>query len=265
MKNPSSQAHATTPDEDRALAEAIAAYGQPAAPDDLEVFQRFLTRYPQSGWRVALLTNLGLAYYHYGYFSRAIDSWERAWTAGRGATAGEAKALVDRAVGELARMHARLGHADRLTALIVEIGDRPVSGAATEAITGAREGLWMMRHNPGVAYLCGPLALRNLLALENKAEPERVKALDGYRSSPQGVTLAELDRLATKAQLPHSLAFRSGKQPVPVPAIVHWKVSHFAVVAGETGGRFHIQDPTFGTDLWITHARSRLRIERVTP
>lgn len=28
---------------------------------------------------MALLTDLGLAYYHYGYFSRAIDAWEQAW------------------------------------------------------------------------------------------------------------------------------------------------------------------------------------------
>ncbi|HWY53045.1 MAG TPA: RHS repeat-associated core domain-containing protein [Terriglobales bacterium] len=241
----------TLSSEDLALAEATATYKTQTVPDDFTVFDRFLAEYPQSNWRVALLTNLGLAYYHYGYFSKAIDSWEEAWKEGRGATSAEAKALVDRAVGELARMHARLGHADRLAALFQEIGDRPVSGPATESLTGATEGLWTMRNDPGVAYLCGPMALKNLLLSEN-ASAERVRFLDEYRSSPQGVTLAEVGRLAEQAKLPYKLAYREKNQPIPVPAIVHWKVSHFAVVIGETNGRFHIKDPTFGTDLWVT-------------
>src|ERR1700687_5979284 len=102
----------TSHDEDLALSRAIAAYKTQTVPDDFTVFDRFVTQYPQSGLRVALLTNLGLAYYHYGYFSKAIDSWEKAWKAGRSSDGQETKALVDRAVGELARMHARLGHAD---------------------------------------------------------------------------------------------------------------------------------------------------------
>jgi len=241
----------TLSSEDLALAEAIATYKTQTVPDDFTVFDRFLAEYPQSNWRVALLTNLGLAYYHYGYFSKALDSWEEAWKEGRRATSAEAKALVDRAVGELARMHARLGHADRLAALFQEIGDRPVSGPATESLTGATEGLWTMRNDPGVAYLCGPMALKNLLLSEN-VSAERVRFLDEYRSSPQGVTLAEVGRLAEQAKLPYKLAYREKNQPIPVPAIVHWKVSHFAVVIGETNGRFHIKDPTFGTDLWVT-------------
>src|ERR1035441_8122660 len=39
-----------------------------------------------------------------------------------------------------------------------------------------------------------------------------------------------------------------------MPSIVHWKVNHFAALIGESNGRLHIQDPTFGEDLWITPA-----------
>jgi RHS repeat-associated protein len=241
----------TSTDEDQALAEAITSYQNQPVIDDFKVFDGFLRAYPQSEWRAALYTNLGLAYYHYGYFSKAIDSWELAWKIGKGATAPEAKALVDRAVGELARMHARLGHADRLATLFAEIGDRPVTGPATEAITGASEGLWEMRNNPGVAYLCGPLALKNLLMLQH-ASHEQTQVVDEFRSGPQGVSLAEVGRLAERANLPYRLAYREKNQPFPVPAIVHWKVSHFAVVTGEKNDRFHVVDPTFGTDLWIT-------------
>lgn len=39
-----------------------------------------------------------------------------------------------------------------------------------------------------------------------------------------------------------------------MPAIVHWKVGHYAAIVGEENGRYHVQDPTFGQDLWITSA-----------
>jgi hypothetical protein len=157
----------TSGKEDLALSIAIEKFKARVTPDDFTVFHDFLTQFPKSHWRVALLTNLGLGYYHYGYFSKAIECWEEAWAAGHEASAGPAKALVDRAVGELARMHARLGHADQLAALFNDVGNRPISGPATEAITGAKEGLWTMRNDPGIAYLCGPMALKNLLLFRN--------------------------------------------------------------------------------------------------
>jgi hypothetical protein len=233
---------ATSIEEDNALSLANDAYRSQPAPDDFREFDTFLSNYPSSAWRVALFTNFGLSYYHYGHFSKAIDAWEQVWQTGKSITEPTAKALVDRAVGELVRMHARLGHAERLSTLLKEITDRPVTGSATEAVTGAKEGLWMMENDPGVAYLCGPIALKNLLLWQG-ASGERVQFLDSYRSGSQGVTLTEVSRLAAKAKLHSRLVFRSSNQPIPVPSIVHWKVSHFAAVVDEADGRFHIKDP----------------------
>jgi hypothetical protein len=56
-------------------------------------------------------------------------------------TEPRARALVDRTVGELARLQAGLGHTEELAALLDDIGDRPVSGPATEAVQAARETL----------------------------------------------------------------------------------------------------------------------------
>src|SRR5439155_23979050 len=120
-------------------------------------------------------------YYHYGYFSRAIDSFEHAWEEGKSVTEPRGRALVDRAVAELARMHARVGHAERLTALFGEIGDRHVTGSATERLTPAREGRWLMNNQPGNAFLCGPFALKNLL-LAQGVPYERLKFLEAVRS-----------------------------------------------------------------------------------
>src|SRR5207249_7230900 len=114
------------------------------------------------------------------------------------------KALVDRAAGELARMHARLGHAETLEALLRDLGERPITGPATEAIQGAREALWLFRNQPGVSYLCGPMALRSLL-LSQGVPYAQVDFLNAVRSSPRGVSIAEVASLAVKAKLPHRL------------------------------------------------------------
>ncbi|WP_343997072.1 cysteine peptidase family C39 domain-containing protein, partial [Ideonella azotifigens] len=157
---------------------------------------------------------------------------------------------------------ARLGHAERLKELLAAVEGRQLIGPATELVAGARQGLWMMDNNPGVAYLCGPNALRRLALLNpaNAGSPGKpeMKLLERYQSGPQGVTLGQVAELAKAAKLPYRAAFRVGNTPIPVPSVVHWKVSHYAAIVGQEGDRFHIQDPTFGTDLWV----SRDAIER---
>ena len=243
----------TSSAEDMELAEAVSSYNARGEADDLSALAQFISKHPDSGWNVSVLTNLGLLYYHYGYFQKAIDSWHSAWESGKQITDPHARVVVDRAVGELARMHARLGHADELSALFAEMGDRHVSGDATEAIDGAKDGLWLMRNHPGTAYLCGPMALKNLLLALN-VKPEKTAFLDDYRSGPHGVSLEEVSSLADKAQFAHRIVFREPGQPIPVPSIVHWKVAHFAAIISEANGRYHLADPTFGRDLWVTRA-----------
>lgn len=200
---------------------------------------------------MAIYTNLGLQYHRNGRFSKAIESFENAWKVGKSAQEPRAKALVDRAFGQLMRMHARIGHADKLEALLKELGDRAVIVPATEAVTGANEGLWLMRHEPGIAFFCGPMALKNLL-LAQGSKAEDLGFIDEYRSSPKGVSLTEVDRLANQAKLDHKIIHRSPGQAIPEPAVVHWKVGHYAAIVSEANGYYHLQDPTFGEDLWVT-------------
>ncbi len=249
----------TTPEEDAALTTATTAFSDPANtgkdfPEAAAPVLAFLAQYPNSSWAMALQTNLGLGYYHSGYFSRAFSAWEAAWKLGRHAQSIEAKRLTDRAVGELARMHARVGHAEVLEQLFADIGDRKVEGAATEMLTGAQEGVSVMRGRPGIAYLCGPKALANVLRTMNAA-PEQVKQADSARSGPNGFNLTQLSELATQAGLAHRLVHRKPGQPVPVPSVVNWKINHYAAIIEERNGRYHVQDPTFASgDLWLTQA-----------
>jgi hypothetical protein len=245
----------TSKKEDEDLARAVQSYRDRAVIDDFRPLETFLAHHLHSGWRVAVLANLGFFDLHYGYHSRALGAWEAAWREGRNATDVHAKALVDRTVGELARLEAGLGHTEQLAALLDEIGNRPVSGPATEAVQIARETLWIMRNDPKHLFLCGPMALKALM-LAQGATPEQLRFLDRYRAeSPQGVNLAELTQLAERAHLQYGPVLRKPDEPVPVPSIVHWKTGHFAAILSEADGRFQIKDPVLGQDTtWITQA-----------
>lgn len=230
---------------------ALASFRNRKQIDDLSSLEDFVASHPHSGWNLALLTNLGLLDYHYGLFSKAFSDWTEAWRNGKDIKTGPGKALADLSFGELIRMHARLGHADQIAALLKELDGRPISGSATEYVDGAKEGLWTMQNNPGVAYLCGPMALKNLL-LALGATHDKVLFLDEYRSGPHGVTLNEVSRLADRAGLVHEIVFRHPGESIPVPSIVHWKVNHYAAIVGRVRNEFHLEDPTFGNDLWVT-------------
>lgn len=86
--------------------------------------------------------------------------------------------------------------------LRLEVEKRPLLGAATEAVQGAREGLWKMRNEPGVAYLCGPMALKSLATMEPK-QNGAVSLLDAARSGPNGFSLEQVADLSQQAGLPY--------------------------------------------------------------
>jgi len=248
--------------EDQALSEAAAEFRRLSAlssedeRSQLGPFEHFVATHPHSGWAASVYANLGLSYYRSGYFSRALSALDNAWREGRTSTECRAQALIDRAAGELARMHARLGHLDALEALFKSIDTRPLTGPATELIQSAREGAWTMRNDPGVGFLCGPKALKNVL-LTLKAPEQAIAVADAARSGEHGFTLDELDSLASKAGLPHRLIYRKSGEVIPVPSIINWKTHHYAAItAKDENGRYHIQDPTFGygTELVVTEA-----------
>lgn len=239
----------TTAEEDAALTAATDAilankvmpkdYPEAAAP-----LIAFVNKYPDSNWNTAVLTNLGLGYVRAGYYSRAIDAFERAWTLGKDSNLLEARNLADRTFGELVRMHARIGHADRIEALFNSLGSRTIGAAGATLTQGAREGAWVMRNRPEIAYLCGPKALGNVLTM-GKFTPAQLATIEAAKSGPQGFSLTQLSALATQAGISHKLVKRRPGQPVPVPSVVHWGVNHYAAITEEVEGRFHIEDGTF--------------------
>lgn len=238
-----------TAEQEAALAAATAQFTQlgSTAKDFAEQagpLLAYLSKFPASPWSMALQADIGFGYYNAGYYSRAIDAWQQAWQLGRNSAIIEVKRLTDRAVAELIRMHARVGHADAIDKLLADLGDRPLTGAATEFVSGAREGAWVMRNRPEIAYLCGPKALVNVMRAQGIAE-DRVKVANEAESGPHGYNLTQLSALANKAGVTHQVMYRAPGQAVPVPSVINWKLNHYAAIVAEQDGRYIVKDPTF--------------------
>ena len=110
-----------TSEENSALAAALLGYAKRSGPDDFSSLTGFLDKHPESVWRAALLTYLGLEYYHTAYYSRALEAWQAAWVLGQKATDAKGKFLADRAVCELAGLYSRLGRMTELETLLKSV------------------------------------------------------------------------------------------------------------------------------------------------
>lgn len=238
-------------EENAAFAKALDAYRASANPTEFRPLISFLERHPNSPWRASLLVNLGLIYRRSGFLSRAMAVWDEAWELAKGCKGEDAQGVALRALGELAELNARLGRMDRLEALLRESEGRVIIGLATEKLAGAREGLHLMRTRPDRAFRCGPLALTMIQAMKDPRAPWDPK-LDALDSTPKGTSLGMNLQWARKLGMNLQMAKRSPGAPVLLPAVVHWKAGHFGALVKVEGGRYLVQDPTFGEETWVT-------------
>ena len=118
--------------ENQALASALMVYRARTVEDEFGPLVGFLDQFPESPWRLALLTNLGIGYFKTGHFSKAMTAWGAAWQIGKGEDDQRIKPIADRAIGELAKLNARLGRVDQLEAIFAEIEGRMFSGSSSE-------------------------------------------------------------------------------------------------------------------------------------
>ncbi len=237
--------------EDKALLDALHLFRTRSEPDDFSALEAFLSSYPQSRWKVSLLSNLGSLYRQSGYFSRALKAFEEAWQIGKGETESRRAATVNRTLGEWMDLQARIGRYEWLDPMSKTITNRRIIGSASEKITGAKDGLWTMVNTPDRAFLCGPFALTRIA--KHRALPGSVELeLRKETSSLKGTSLQQLQRLADRTGMELQMARRIPGSKVLLPAVVHWKVGHFAAIIREVDGRYEIQDPTFAKDIWIS-------------
>jgi hypothetical protein len=216
---------------------------------EVAALQRFVERNPDSAWNASIYLNLGLTYYRSGYFSRALESYDAAWNAGSLSANKDVRSLADRAVGELALLHARIGHSAEVEALIAQTRSRVLHPSFRDLLVQAGEGAYVMRTDPGTSFLCGPKALATVMRTSGAVVADGVEQA---RSPDNGYSLADLSALA--ASWPHRLVRRTPGSDIPVPSVVHWRVNHFAAIVDEREGVYRVVDPTFGTDLFVSRA-----------
>jgi RHS repeat-associated protein len=200
-------------------------------------------------WQASLWLDLGHYYYRHGYFSRSLDAFEQAWKAG--AKDPKAARLADRAGTEYARMLSRVGEKERLRELLKELSPRPMQGLASRQRRDARDALRSMEQRPEISFRCGPLAIESVL---RSADPGRPVSLDlrTAGSPSKGFSLGELEALSAKVQYPMVAVRRQAGAAIPVPSVVHWKLGHYSAVIGQRDGLYHLTDPTFLDDHWVS-------------
>ncbi len=249
----------STPDENRDLARALVAYQEATrkngVPDAVEPLLAFLASHPASVWKPALQLNLGIIYRETGHFSKALSTWQAGWQGSKGLKTRNGRLLANDMVAQLSQLEAYLGRDELLKPLLASIKGREVGGTAAQLLTDSRTGLYEMIHDPGSSFRCGPLALERILTYHGaETSPHTMQVLDAARSTDHGLSLAMVERIATRAGVHYRMAYRKSGSAVIVPAVVNWKVGHYAALVARTpgGGSYRLEDTTFGPAIRIS-------------
>jgi RHS repeat-associated protein len=240
-----------SPQENAALMTALTAYGQRTTADDCSSLADFASNFPQSRWTASLLLHLGVEYYNYGYFSKALDAWQRAWTLYQINDYPPAKAQADRALGELSRMYASIGRASQLSTLLDSTKDRDVGGPGAQLVHSSAEALWIMNNKPDYSFGCGPSALDRILLHFAPSKAGSPILLD-CKSDTNGFSLNQVADISHKLGMNYQMAYREPGAPLIVPSVVHWKIDHYAALIEQRGDAILVQDYTFVASLWVS-------------
>jgi hypothetical protein len=238
------------PGENRLLAAALSRFMAASGAERLAALRSFVMSYPASRWHAAVALDLGLLYRREGYYSRAIEALEDAWSLSRNETAPLAHAGADRAVGELASLYDGLGRVDQLEALLAEIKDRDVRGSAGEKVFASRQGLATMKSSSESAFRCGPAAVAALLG--KVLDEEQVKLVNETKATAQGTSMDMLRELGNRIGLQLQAARRVADVPLLIPSVAHLRSGHFAALTRETAGRYRVLDPSLSESLWVS-------------
>jgi YD repeat-containing protein len=81
---------------------------------------------------------------------------------------------------------------------------------------------------------------------------KRPEAIRACPSTRRGTSLAQMKALARSVGVAMVMGRRPAGAAVIVPALVHWKVGHFAALVAQTPEKVLVRDPTFGDELWVS-------------
>ena len=131
---------------------------------------------------------------------------------------------------------------------------------AEPVLAEARRSLWMMRHEPGLAYRCGAAAVLSVYNQLLRGDPAvDLSAAEQARASEQGMNARQVGELAAAVGLDLvAVALDDATGALSTPSIVHWKLNHFAAVLAERDGRYLVEDAAFGPEYCVWMDRDTL-------
>lgn len=234
--------------ENQALAAALSSYSQSPYADDVGPVLKFIDQNPNSRWNTSLQLNVGITYRNTGHFSQAASAWQSAWLRSQSLRDPGGRVIADAVLGRLATYYAYIGDEQKLGELLDSVRGRTFTGYAAEEVSSAAAQLSFMRKKPEYAYRCGALALYRI-CLITKHEAA-TGALYAARAKAQGLSLTDLSELSKRAGLQYQMAYRKPGSDIPTPAVIHWKVGHYAAVLDKIGNFYRISD-AMDQDIWV--------------
>jgi RHS repeat-associated protein len=241
-----------TDQQNQDLLLAVQAFARRTVRDDFSGLTAFLALHPENPWAIAVETQLGQEFYRSGRYSRAMECWKHVWESSNSDDKEVAVALSNQAASQLAMMYARLGRMGELRFLLGELQTRSNRGKLTRELRSASEGLWSMEHRPEVSFRCGPLALDRICFATDRTKAGN-QLIQDSRSTTNGLSAKQVAELSRRLGMNYQVAFRNPGAEIIVPAVVHWKVGHYAALIARDGSLLRADDPTFGNSkVWLS-------------
>src|SRR5215470_7194505 len=148
---------ADLPDGGGPLGAALDAFASRPHPRDFTALEAFLAENAEHPCAPSVRASLADEYLACGRYGDAIDAYRSAWQALSGAASRGARALAGEVLLELVRLSVVFADAGELEGYVSAAEELGL--AHGEALLAeARRSLWMMRHEPGLAYRCGAAA-----------------------------------------------------------------------------------------------------------
>ncbi|MEI6785619.1 MAG: hypothetical protein WCQ21_32425, partial [Verrucomicrobiota bacterium] len=218
--------------------------------DVAEALEAFAAENPTSAWTPSLRANLGGYYCTEGYWTKALEQWERAWDATKHYPSGTGKRLADFTLAYWTRLLVELGRLDELQVIFAEAEGRNLDGGPLlQKYLRTKELYAMLRQRPEVAYRCGWLVLNQLSQASRgqQLNPRAARELYQERNLLQSCAMSVLAQIALKERWSMVGVERpEGSQDLPIPSVLHLKQGHYMALLRADGNRVLAYDPIFG-------------------
>ena len=239
---------APSQEESKEMWEAFGGDEMKVPEEALPLLEGFLQAHTNSPWGPSLRLHLGEYYNRSGYFSLALDEWEKVWNSTKAMKDGKGAEVADRALVDRLQLLASLGRAGTMKELFEETKQPPIFEIAH--YKHLQRAYSHMVSHPENSYRCGTLALdavtkalfgtNNFWGLEQQKSPE------------SGFSMAELVRLSESNHLGLVAVERPSGTELVSPSVVHWKENHYAAIVEQKNDKYLVEDPTFQMKRWLT-------------